>query len=110
VRTEFLIEQGLARRGDGQLRIAKDLLPALRSRELATVGARLAVETGLTYRPVQEGQRASGIYRQAVALVSGRYAMLADGVGFSLVPWRPELERSIRRGVGMPGPRRGIER
>jgi type IV secretory pathway VirD2 relaxase len=110
VRTEFLIEQGLASREDAQLRIAKDLLPTLRSRELATVGARLAAETGMTYRPVQEGQRASGIYRQAVALVSGKYAMLADGVGFSLVPWRPDLERSIHRGVGMPGPRRGIQR
>ena len=37
VRTEFLIEQGLASREDGRLRVAKDLLPALRSRELATV-------------------------------------------------------------------------
>lgn len=110
VRTEFLIEQGLATRDDGQLRLAKDLLPALRNRELTTVATRLAAETGLTYRPVQEGQRASGIYRQAVPLVSGKYAMLADGVGFSLVPWRPELERSTQRGVGMPGPRRGIER
>jgi type IV secretory pathway VirD2 relaxase len=110
VRTEFLIEQGLASREDGRLRVAKDLLPALRSRELATVATRLAAETGMTYRPVQEGQRASGIYRQAVPLVSGKYAMLADGVGFSLVPWRPELERSIRRGVGLSGPRRGIDR
>ena len=110
VRTEFLIEQGLASREDGRLRVAKDLLPTLRNRELAAVATRLSAETGLTYRPVPEGQRASGIYRQAVPLVSGKYAMLADGVGFSLVPWHPDLERSIRRGVGMPGPRRGIGR
>ena len=110
VRTEFLIEQGLASREDGRVPAAKDLLPALRSRELAYEATRLAAETGLTYRPVPEGQRASGIFRQAVPLVSGKYAMLADGAGFSLVPWRPELERSIRRGVGMPGPRRGIGR
>ncbi|MGF7190428.1 hypothetical protein JOE11_003479 [Robbsia andropogonis] len=27
-----------------------------------------------------------GIYRRLVVLASGRYAMLDDGVGFSLVP------------------------
>jgi Protein of unknown function (DUF3363) len=41
-------------------------------RELATVATRLAAETGMTYRPVQEGQRASGTYRQAVAVRRGR--------------------------------------
>ena len=33
----------------------------------------------MTYRPAPDGQRASGIYRQAVPLISGKYAMLADG-------------------------------
>lgn len=43
-------------------------------------------------RPVTDGQRVVGIYQRSVMLVSGRYAMLDDGVGFSLVPWRPVIE------------------
>ncbi len=34
-----------------------------------------------------------GIYRRSVMLASGRYAMLDDGAGFSLVPWRQEIEQ-----------------
>ena len=28
-------------------------------------------------------------------LASGRFAMLDDGLGFSLVPWRPVLEKRL---------------
>jgi hypothetical protein len=35
---------------------------------------------------------------------SEHFAMLDDGVGFSLVPWRPVLKSgSARRWVAMPG-------
>jgi len=37
----------------------------------------------------------AGIYRRSVMLASGRYAMLDDGMGFSLVPWRPVIERRL---------------
>lgn len=38
-----------------------------------------------------DGQRVAGIYRRGVMLASGRYAMLDDGKGFSLVPWKPVI-------------------
>jgi hypothetical protein len=48
------------------------------------------------HRPVADGQRVAGIYRRGVMLAaSGRYAMLDDGVGFSLVPWRPVIEQRL---------------
>ncbi|MNH47004.1 hypothetical protein D3C79_1100460 [compost metagenome] len=28
-------------------------------------------------------------------LASGRFAMLADGIGFSLVPWKPVIEQRL---------------
>ncbi|MDO8421649.1 MAG: DUF3363 domain-containing protein [Parvibaculum sp.] len=37
----------------------------------------------------------AGIYRRSVILASGRYAMLDDGMGFSLVPWKPLLEQRL---------------
>ena len=46
-----------------------------------------------------EGERVSGTYRQRVALSSGRFAMIDDGLGFQLVPWRPTLEQRLGRQV-----------
>jgi hypothetical protein len=39
--------------------------------------------------------RASGSYRQSIQLINGRFAMLDDGVGFTLVPWRPVIEKRL---------------
>ncbi|HFK3918577.1 TPA: DUF3363 domain-containing protein, partial [Klebsiella pneumoniae] len=61
-------------------------------RELVQAAKDIAAETGLEHRPVADGQRVAGIYRRSIMLASGRYAMLDDGMGFSLVPWRPVIE------------------
>jgi hypothetical protein len=58
---------------------------------MESTARRLENETGLTYRPAVDGQRVSGVLRRAVQLTSGRFAMLDDATGFSLVPWRPIL-------------------
>lgn len=58
-----------------------------------------ANETGLEHRPVTDGQRVAGIYWRSVILVSGRYAMLDDGMGFILVPWRPVIEQRLRQQI-----------
>jgi hypothetical protein len=51
----------------------------------------------LTHRPSGRGEYVSGtVTRQ---LVSGRFAMLEDGLGFQLVPWQPVLEKQIGRHV-----------
>ena len=38
---------------------------------------------------------AAGTYRRNIMLASGRYAMLDDGMGFSLVPWKPVIEQRL---------------
>ncbi len=91
-RADFLIEQGLAERRVQRVILARDLLATLRGRELAKAAQEIANETGLEHRPVANGQRVVGVYRRTVMLASGRYAMLDDGMGFSLVPWKPVIE------------------
>jgi len=91
-RADFLIEQGLAERRVQRVILARDLLATLRGRELAKAAQEIANETGLEHRPVANGQRVVGVYRRSVMLASGRYAMLDDGMGFSLVPWKPVIE------------------
>lgn len=107
-RTDHLVEQGLARRQGRRMVFARDLLATLRRRELQEAGSRLGAETGLDHRLAAEGDSISGIYRQRVTLASGRFAMIDDGLGFQLVPWRPALEQHLGKqvtGVMMPGGR-----
>ena len=94
-RADFLEEQGLAERRGQRVILARNLLRTLRNRELASAAQSIAAETGLEHRPVGDGQRVSGVYRRSVMLASGRYAMLDDGKGFSLVPWKPVIEQRL---------------
>jgi type IV secretory pathway VirD2 relaxase len=104
-RRAFLAEQGLATQRGSGWKLAPDLLGTLRRRELEVVGARLAAESGLAHRPVGDGSVIGGTYRRQLSLVSGRFAMIDDGMGFSLVPWRPVLEN--RLGQTVSGQMRG---
>ena len=75
------------------------LLDKLRDRQIADVAQRIQQQTGLFHRPVKDGIRVSGVYRQSVALASGRFALLSDGLGFELVPWRPVIEASLGKTI-----------
>jgi type IV secretory pathway VirD2 relaxase len=94
-REEFLINERLARRAEPRVVLAQNLLATLRDREIADAGARLEATTGLIYRPTIGDGRVSGTYRESAQLVSGRFAILEDGLGFSMVPWRPVIERRL---------------
>lgn len=98
-RADFLVEQGLAKRQGQRAVLARNLLTTLRGRELAATAREISAQTGMQYRPAVEGQRVSGIYRRSVQLASGRYALLDDGIGFSLVPWKPVIEQKLGQSV-----------
>ena len=109
-RVDHLVDEGLARRQGQRVIFARDLLNTLRQRELDEASAKLAAETGLAHRPSAEGEHVAGIYRQRVTLSSGRFAMIDDGLGFQLVPWRPALERHLGRQVsGSMSPRGTVD-
>ncbi|TYL85924.1 relaxase/mobilization nuclease domain-containing protein [Bradyrhizobium cytisi] len=98
-RAEQLIEQGLAERQARGLVFAKNLIGTLRRREVDALGAQLAAETGQPFNPSAAGEYVTGTYRQRIALASGRFAMIDDGLGFQLVPWTPSLEKQLGRHV-----------
>jgi type IV secretory pathway VirD2 relaxase len=105
-RVDHLAAEGLAHRQGQRVIFTRDLLATLRRRELDRAAAKLSAETGLAYQPAAEGEHVSGVYRQRVTLASGRFAMIDDGLGFQLVPWRPALEKDLGRevrGVLAPG-------
>lgn len=98
-RVGFLSEQGLAERRGQRVVLARNLLATLRGRDIETAAQALQTETGLVYRPVSDGERVTGVYRRTVLLASGRFAMLDNGMGFSLVPWRPVVEQRLGQTV-----------
>jgi type IV secretory pathway VirD2 relaxase len=105
-RADHLAAEGLARRHGQRLVFARDLLDTLRSRELSEATNRLTAQTGLPRHAAAEGETVAGVYRQRLTLASGRFAMIDDGLGFSLVPWSPSLEKELGRqvsGVMTPG-------
>jgi type IV secretory pathway VirD2 relaxase len=98
-RIEHLVGQGLARRQGQRVIFARDLLDTLRRRELEEAAARISENARQVYHPATEGVLVEGTYRQRVDLASGRFMMIEDGLGFTLVPWSPSLERHLGRQV-----------
>jgi hypothetical protein len=98
-REMFLIEQKLAERTGDRLLVARDFIATLRAREIESAGRALAEKAARFYRPLEEGRAVSGTYRQSVLLASGRFAMLDDGLGFSLVPWQRTIESRLGQTV-----------
>ena len=98
-RSRVLAERGLARSAGPGTIFARDLLDTMRDRELGAAARRLSGETGLPHQSVAADGEIAGVYRQRVNLASGRFAMIDNGLGFVLVPWRPDLERHLGQEV-----------
>ena len=109
-RAEALIDEGLANRQGQRIVFARGLLDTLRNRELADAGEALAARHGGIAQPVDAGDHVAGIYRERVTLASGRFAMIDNGMGFQLVPWRQDLEHHLGQAVtGRINPRGGVD-
>jgi hypothetical protein len=98
-RAEVLIDEGLAKRQGQRIIFARGLLDRLRNRELTEAGEALAARHGGIAQPVSAGDHVVGIYRERLTLASGRFAMIDNGLGFQLVPWRQDLERHLGMAV-----------
>lgn len=100
-----LVEEGLARRVGSGVSIQRGLIETLKARELEDAVLRKVGQTGLAHSPSAPGDYVSGIYRERVTLSSGRFAMIDDGLGFQLVPWRPALDAHLGQHItGTMGP------
>jgi type IV secretory pathway VirD2 relaxase len=96
-RTDHLVAAGLAHRQGQRVVFARDLLNTLRQREVEAAAARVTAETGKAWRPARDGDSVAGVFTRRLDLASGRFAMIDDGLGFQLVPWKPAMERE--RGI-----------
>jgi type IV secretory pathway VirD2 relaxase len=98
-RRQWLIEQGLVRDTPGQYVYQRNMLAELARREVDQAGRKLAQERGKSFYAPESGERVSGTYRQSVQLVSGKYALVERSREFTLVPWRPVIEKALGKQV-----------
>ena len=95
VRRQWLVEQQLADAADGQFRLRANALTLLQRRELLGAGKQLAGELGKPFMEAQVGATVEGRLNRRVDLASGRFALVEKSKEFTLVPWRPVLEKQL---------------
>ncbi|WP_218927446.1 DUF3363 domain-containing protein [Paracoccus pantotrophus] len=99
-RREHHIEQDDATRAqNGRIFYRRNLLATLREREVARVGAEIAEGKGLPFRAAMDGENVSGRFTGTVQLSSGKFAVVEKSHEFTLVPWRPVIDRQLGREV-----------
>jgi type IV secretory pathway VirD2 relaxase len=99
LRRRWLVDQALASEQDGTIAYRPDFLATLRRRELMRVAAQLSGELGMEYSKAETGQRINGTLCRTVETGSGRYALIERARDFTLVPWRPILDRRVGQRV-----------
>jgi len=90
-RQQWLVEQGLADR--------PDRIDILRRRELQRIAGQLSRELGTPFFETEPGLPIEGTYRRSVQVGMMRMAVIESSREFTLVPWRPALERQIGKEV-----------
>ncbi|RQP08102.1 MAG: DUF3363 domain-containing protein [Paracoccus sp. BP8] len=99
-RREHHIEQRDATRSrDGRIFYRRSLLATLREREIARIGAEMAEGKGLPFRAATDGESVSGRFTGTAQLTSGKFAIVEKSHEFTLVPWRPVIDRQLGREV-----------
>jgi type IV secretory pathway VirD2 relaxase len=98
-RRQWLIAQGFAEETGGGIAYQAGMIVALQRRELLRVGAQLSREMGTPFVESEAGARVSGVYRRPVDTMSGRFALVEKSREFTLVPWRPVLDRYAGKSV-----------
>ena len=98
-RRQWLVAEQLADERDGRTIYRPGILATLQRRELLRVAGQLSDELRVPFAEAKPHERIQGRLVRAVELTSGRHALIERSRDFTLVPWRPVLERHICKQV-----------
>ena len=90
-RRAFLIESGRLKPDEHALPIGKQHL--LEARERSNAAKAEADTSKRAYVFVEQGETFKGDYEKPINLAQGRFAVVGNAKEFTLVPWRPSIER-----------------
>ena len=72
-----------------------NMLAVLQQREFRRVAGQLSDQLGLSFAPASSSEHVEGIYRRPVRIGDAKFALIEKSREFTLVPWRPVLERQV---------------
>jgi type IV secretory pathway VirD2 relaxase len=99
-RRQHHIDHGDASPGpNGGTLYRRNLLATLRAREIERIGGELAASKNLPFRPAADGETIAGRFTGTVQLLSGKFAVVEQSHEFTMVPWRPVIDRQLGREV-----------
>ena len=99
MRRQWLITEQLAEEQDGRTVYRRSMLASLQRRELLRVASQLSDEIGKPFAEAKPQESIQGRLVRAVHMTSGRQALVERSRDFTLVPWRPVMERHIGKSV-----------
>jgi hypothetical protein len=91
-RMRVLESRGLVSGRDAQ-RLTETDMARLRQEGMQHAGIDVAEQTGLSYRPLSAGEKVEGKFSKTYETQHAKFAIIEHGKQFSLVPWKPELEK-----------------
>lgn len=100
VRRQWLVEQQLAVSDGEAVKLHTNALAVLQRRELLRVAGQLSGELGKPFAEVRIGDAIEGRLARKVDLVSGKFAVIEKSREFTLLPWRPALEKQLGNQLG----------
>jgi hypothetical protein len=108
-RRQWLLGEQLALEEAGEVRLKPDTLRVLERREIGAAARQFGSSLGKPFAAAGEGEPVAGRLIRRVDLASGCFALVEDAHEFTLVPWRPILERHLGREIsGLVRPGGGI--
>ena len=99
-RQQWLIDEELADAAGEGIAYRHGSLAALQRRELLRLARGLSAELGKAFVEAREGERVEGRLARRIEAAGGRYALVEKAKQFSLVPWKPVLDRHVGKEVG----------
>ena len=93
------MEQGLIEQDDEGMRYRRTMMALLQQRELGRTIRQLEEETGLAHVTHKAGESVEGVLKRSIIVGDQRYGVIEKSREFSLVPWRPVLERAIGKSI-----------
>ena len=98
-RRQWLLAEHLAEEREGETIYRRGMLNALQRRELLRVAGELSREIEKPFAEAAAGERIEGRLVRPVEMASGRHALIERARDFTLVPWRPVLDRHVGKPV-----------
>jgi len=96
-RLKVLADMGFKAGSNG--RLSQDVLPKLEAADLCDVAAGMKSTIGKPYTAIGKARQVDGIYRQSIERPSGKVAVIERSRDFTLVPWRPVMERRLGQSI-----------